>query len=291
MNYTVIPKSIVNFQTGNSKPTDIYVWATIKYCSNHKTNISHITEEKLSLLTGLDERTIRRVIKRLKDAGCLTVQTIIKEDADRGFIKRNSYYIKPEKSNYFFLDNSHFKRNYPAKIAGFLLLLKAICLNNTDTIQWSISQIAKSIGLSRNTITALIKECQQLGLIKPISNGYELTAGCFINSSVKKTNAGIYKEICEFCKMKGVAAPKWDKRAMSVLLTKYNAIGLSRTEPISITYQLDKRCKNLPDKVSLPYFITALDMQERYREILERNKQNEQNKEIFSGFAFLDHIC
>ena len=134
MNYTVIPKSIVNFQTGNSKPTDIYVWATIKYCSNHKTNISHITEEKLSLLTGLDERTIRRVIKRLKDAGCLTVQTIIKEDADRGFIKRNSYYIKPEKSNYFFLDNSFFKRNYPAKIAGFLLLLKAICLNNTDTI-------------------------------------------------------------------------------------------------------------------------------------------------------------
>ena len=291
MNYTVIPKSIVNFQTGNSKPIDIYVWATIKYCSNHKTNISHITEEKLSLLTGLDERTIRRVIKRLKDAGCLTVQTIIKEDADRGFIKRNSYYIKPANKDYFFLDNSFFKRNYPAKIAGFLLLLKAICLNNTDTIQWSISQIAKSIGLSRNTITALIKECQQLGLIKPISNGYELTAGCFINSSVKKTNAGIYKEICEFCKMKGVAAPKWDKRAMSVLLTKYNAIGLSRTEPISITYQLDKRCKNLPDKVSLPYFITALDMQERYREILERNKQNEQNKEIFSGFAFLDHIC
>lgn len=286
MNYTVIPKSIVNFQTGNSKPTDVYVWAIIKYCSNHKTNISHITEEKLSLLTGLDERTIRRSIKRLKDADCLTVQTTIKEDADRGFIKRNSYYIKPEKSNYFFLDSSFFKRNYPAKIAGFLLLLKAICLNNTDTIQWSNSQIAKSIGLSRNTITALIKECQQLGLIKPISNGYELTAGCFINSSVKKTNAGIYKELCEFCKMKGVAVPKWDKRAMSVLLTKYNAIGLSRTEPISITYQLDKRCKNLPEKVSLFYFIKALDMESQYREIIERNKQNKLDKEDFKGFAF-----
>lgn len=286
MNYTVIPKSIVNFQTGNSKPIDIYVWATIKYCSNHKTNISHVTEEKLSLLTELDERTIRRSIKRLKDAGYMTVQTTIKEDADRGFIKRNSYYIKPEKSNYFFLDNSYFKRNYPAKIAGFLLLLKAICLNNTDTIQWSISQIAKGIGLSRNTITALIKECQQLGLIKPISNGYELTAGCFINSSVKKTNAGIYKELCEFCKMKGVAAPKWDKRAMSVLLTKYNAIGLSRTEPISITYQLDKRCKNLPEKVSLAYFIKALDMQEQYRAVTEQAKQNELNNETFNGFAF-----
>ena len=286
MNYTVIPKSIVNFQTGNSKPVDIYVWATIKCCSNYKTNISHITEEKLSLLTGLDERTIRRSIKRLKDAGYLTMQTTIKEDADRGFIRRNTYYIKPASKNYFFLNNSFFQKNYPAKIAGFLLLLKAICLNNTDTVQWSISQIAKAIGLSRNTITALIKECQQLGLIKPISNGYELTAGCFINSSVKKTNAGIYKELCEFCQSKGVTPPNWDKRAMSVLLTKYNAIGLSNIEPISIAYQLDKRCKNLPEKVSLPYFIKVLDMQEQYKAVIEQVEQNKLDKEDFKGFAF-----
>ena len=286
MNYTVIPKSIVNFQTGNSKPIDIYVWATIKYCSNHKTNISHVTEEKLSLLTGLDERTIRRSIKRLKDTGYLTVQTTVKEDADRGFIKRNSYFIKPANKDYFFLDNSFFKRNYPTKIAGFLLLLKSVCLNNTDTIQWSNSQIAKSIGLSRNTTTVLIKECQQLGLIKQIAKGYELTAGCFINSAVRKTDAGIYKEICDFCKSKGITPPNWDKRAMSVLLTKYNAIGLSRTEPISITYQLDKRCKNLPEKVSLPYFIRALDMQEQYKTAIEQAEQNKLDKENFNGFAF-----
>ncbi|WP_390443601.1 hypothetical protein [Alistipes onderdonkii] len=37
--------------------------------------------------------------------------------------------------------------------------------------------MAKSIGLSRNTTTALLNECQQLGLIKPIAKGYELTAG------------------------------------------------------------------------------------------------------------------
>lgn len=283
MNYTVIPKSIVNFQTGNSKPVDVYVWAVIKCCSNHKTNISHVTEEKLSLLTGLDERTIRRVIKRLKDAGCLTVQTIVKEDADRGFIKRNSYYIKPANKDYFFLDNGFFNKNYPAKIAGFLLLLKSVCLNNADTVQWSNSQIAKSIGLSRNTTTTLIKECLQLGLIKAIEKGYELTAGCFINSSVKKTNAGIYKEICDFCQLKGVDSPKWDRRAMSVLLTKYNAIDVPNTEPISLTYQLNKRCRNLPEKVTLAYFIKALDMQKQYRKVIEREQQTEED---FSGFAF-----
>ena len=286
MNYTVIPKSIVNFQTGNSKPVDIYVWATIKCCSNLKTNISHVTEEKLSLLTGLDERTIRRVIKRLKDAGCLAVQTTVNEDADKGFIKRNTYYIKPANKNYFFLDNSFFKKNYPAKIARFLFLLKAICLNNTDTVQWSNAKIAEAIGLSRNTTTALLNECQQLGLIKQIAKGYELTAGCFINSAVRKTDAGIYKEICDFCKSKGITPPIWDKRAMSVLLTKYNSIGLSASEPITITYQLNKRCKNLPEKVSLAYFVKALDMQEQYKAVAERAKQAKQFKEEFRGFAF-----
>lgn len=286
MNYTVIPKSIVNFQTGNNKPVDVYVWATIKCCSNHKTNISHVTEGKLSLLTGLDERTIRRVIKRLKDAGYLTVQTTIKEDTNRGFIKRNTYYIKPASKNYFFLNNSFFKRNYPAKIAGFLLLLKAVCLNNTDAVQWSNSQIAKSVGLSRNTTTTLIKECQQLGLIKQIAKGYELTTGCFINHSIKTTDAGIYKELCDFCKAKGVAIPNWDKRAMSVLLTKYNAIDVLNTEPISLTYQLNKRCKNLPEKVSLPYFIKTLNMQEQYKAVTERAEQAKLDKEDFNSFAF-----
>ena len=283
MNYTVIPKSIVNFQTGNNKPTDIYVWATIKCCSDHKTNISHMTEEKLSLLTGLDERTIRRSIKRLKDAGYLTVQTTIKEDADKGFIKRNSYFIKPAIKDYFFLDNSLFNKNYPAKIAGFLLLLKAICLNNTNTIQWSKSQIAQALGLSRNTVSALLEECRQAGLIKPQAKGYELTTDCFIQPAIKQTEAAIYKELCDFCKAKGVAAPRRNKVALSVLLTKYNAVGVPSTEPISLTYQLNKRCKQLPEKVSIPYFIKMLDMQEQYREV---TKQHKQSQEELGGFEF-----
>ena len=126
----------------------------------------------------------------------------------------------------------------------------------------------------------------QLGLIKRIAKGYELTAGCFINSAVRKTDAGIYKEICDFCKSKGITPPNWDKRAMSVLLTKYNAIGLSASEPITITYQLNKRCRNLPEKVSLPYFIKVLDMQEQYKAVAERAEQAKQFKEEFKGFEF-----
>lgn len=73
---------------------------------------------------------------------------------------------------------------------------------------------------------------------------------------------------------------------MSVLLTKYNAVGLQGIEPISLTYQLNKRCKTLPEKVSLPYFIKALDMQKQYNAVIEQVEQNKLDKEDFKGFAF-----
>lgn len=70
---------------------------------------------------------------------------------------------------------------------------------------------------------------------------------------------------------------------MSVLLTKYNAVGLPASEPITITYQLNERCKTLPEKVSLPYFIKALDMQKPYRKIIEREQQTEND---YKGFEY-----
>lgn len=73
---------------------------------------------------------------------------------------------------------------------------------------------------------------------------------------------------------------------MSVLLTKYNSINLPASEPITITCQLNKRCKNLPAKVSLAYFVKALDMQDQYRRMLERDKQNKLEKNNFNGFEF-----
>jgi hypothetical protein len=39
----------------------------------------------------------------------------------------------------------------------------------------------------------------------------------------------------------------------------------------------------LPEKVSIPYFIKVLDMQEQYRKVVEKNKQSQ---EVLGGFEF-----
>lgn len=48
-----------------------------------------------------------------------------------GCKRRNTYYIADTQTNFYIVDNRFFTKNRPPKIAGFLLLLKAICLNNT----------------------------------------------------------------------------------------------------------------------------------------------------------------
>lgn len=120
-----------------------------------------------------------------------------------GCKRRNSYYIANPQTDFYFVDNRFFTKSHPPKIAGFLLLLKAICLNNTNSILlWNIGQIADAVGMNRNTVSALIKESNGLGLIKALPNGYEITDDCFINPPQKDTAHAVYNEICRFCMTK-----------------------------------------------------------------------------------------
>lgn len=99
-------------------------------CSDYKTHTSHITEEKLALLTSIPERTIRRSIKRLKESGLLHVRTVFADGCKR----RNSYHFAPADTNFSIIENNFFHKGYDPRIAGFMLLLKAITLNNSDVI-------------------------------------------------------------------------------------------------------------------------------------------------------------
>ena len=62
--------------------------------------------------------------------------------------------------------------------------------------------------MNRNTVSALIKESNGLGLIKALPNGYEITDDCFINPPQKDTAHAVYNEICRFRMTKGTNPPQ-----------------------------------------------------------------------------------
>ena len=123
--------------------------------------------------------------------------------------------------------------------------------------------------MSRNKTTSLLNECEELGLIKTIPKGYEIAEESLSYTvGNNQVDNPIYKAICDFCELKGVTPPVWDKDAMSVILTKYNSVDLPHDHEMHISYQLDERCKRLPKKVTLGYFVKALGMDEQYKAVI-----------------------
>lgn len=78
---------------------------------------------------------------------------------------------------------------------------------------------------------------------------------------VKDTAHAIFNEICGFCRDKGIDPPRWNGKAMNIILTKYNVPNLSSDDSISIVCTLNNKCKTLPSKVTLPYLLKALGLQ------------------------------
>ena len=106
------------------------LYATMRIGNNCEYFLFQSTEDRLSQITGVNIRTVKRSVQRLKECGAMQVTTRIIDGCKR----RNSYYIANPQTDFFFVDNRFFAKNHPPKIAGFLLILKAICLNNTNTI-------------------------------------------------------------------------------------------------------------------------------------------------------------
>lgn len=57
---------------------------------------------------------------------------------------------------------------------GFLILLKCLCLNGTNTILYSQNRLAEELNLSTGTISRYMKEAKEKGYVKKDKKGIHL---------------------------------------------------------------------------------------------------------------------
>lgn len=273
MSYITLPKSLVQIKS-NNKPIDVYVWATIRSCSNYRDGISHVTIEKLVALTNIKEKTIRRSIRRLEESGLLEITTHFSDETTR----HNTYNTDFRMRHFFMLDRDFFNQGYEPKIAGFLLLLKSVCINGTNTIGWNKSEIAEGIGMSRNTVSALLDECLRHDLIKQDEYGYTLTGDFFINDSIRESDREVFAVLEAFCTSRGSRLRPYKSKnrvALEMIGSRYRPLDDYReNEYIDLRHNLEQLCpKKLPKEVSIEYFLKPLKLQAIYDQYL-REKSN-----------------
>ena len=273
-NYTIINKDIHKYRVGKNRNEDIYLYAFIKVCSDFKTGVSHATQERLAELTKIPLRTIQSCTKRLKESDLIDIET-----THIGIKKHNTYRFDTHPSNFFFVDNSFYYIDIDVKLKGLMLLIKSLCINNSNATLYNRTKIAEMIGQDRGTVSKMINELIEKGLLIKISEGFVLPANYFPIYSKDKRSEHSYEKldscdefvlnsILEICRKKGTTLFTPDLSALKGIYAKYplqeKDIQDLDEEDLCRLYLpkvLESRCSSLPNKIeSINYFSSVLNV-------------------------------
>ena len=91
---------------------------------------------------------------------------------------KNYYHFDLNPENYFFVYNDFFKLDLPKDIKGFLLVLKAICFNNSNTYtsektikkRINKSELSRLLNMNVKTVEIYLHKAEELGEIAVIDN-------------------------------------------------------------------------------------------------------------------------
>jgi hypothetical protein len=271
--FLILSKEIKDYRNGTRKNEDIYLLAYIKLCTNYYTGISKITQPKMSEKIGIPVSTIKNMISRLKDSNLVDVETRFIDGKWHNTYKFN---LKP--ANFFFINPRFFHTSHSARIKGFLLLLKSICLDNSNRTYYNKTTIAKILHQDRALVPKLITECLQLNLLLELEEGFELPTNFFDiygtdkSKSERKnyeqlntTEAFILSAIVNHCNIKGTMLFAPHLGPIKTIAAKYYQKEKYENDDLNLLYLpavLDKKCENLPLKIeSLNYFLEVLNLE------------------------------
>lgn len=246
-------------------------YLALMFYSDYKTGESHVIHKTLTDKTGIPESSLKKYLKTLEQNNYIEMKSYYSGKTPQGKPRcLTDYYTQIPDTCYIMADRKLLDiqiDNLPLKeqsfIRGFLLMLKCICLNFTDTTLYSYRDMEKRMNLSYTTIAGLMKQCQEYGLVTPNEKGegYTIRRGLFYNGyppivipenewdKLKEAYTVIY----EFCKSKRVICPPYDHRLIDRIL------GVSGWAE-GVKERLEKRIDHLPDNISsLNYFVRIID--------------------------------
>lgn len=246
------------------------------------TGESNVLLETLSKLSGYDSETVSSHLHKVADESSYLIieRKYIGNDSGKPKTK-NTYKVIYPTMNFIMVDKEFLNFEIDGlsdkaqhDLKGFILLVKCVCLNNTNITKYSLRQIAERIGMSYSTIQRYMAKCIELEYIVQENGYYRITLPHFDKGNDKQFPMGtpdlykdIYRAISNYCIMKNCTIPPYNKDFISKIAVKYTYLESELTdlgdkataEQFSITRQLEIRLPNPPDKIdSLNYFVKVL---------------------------------
>ena len=283
--YATITKEI-NKLCGNSKCSDAYIYACLFSTIDYKTGKSKYNQDTIRKKFDIPESTLKDSIKRLEEVGLLKIQRR-NYKKNNNYIRKNYYYMNPDPINFFFLLNSYFPLDIDRKIKGFILVIKTICLNNTNTyftkkpINSTINktELSNLLGLERKTIDKYLKLGVESNLIEVIGDKIIVIDKYFPLNISNTRYSEIRKTIQDICIRNNAEIPIMKDEDIKRIYFYYpnSELDLEKTGDVifieneSLKYTLENRIKKLPKTFSIKYLFKILNIPDKpYKEPIRR---------------------
>lgn len=236
--YTVITKDITKID-GNNKLEAILIYAYIKSRENYTTHIlDNLTYEEIHFHLDVPVQTVKNIVPTLYGNKYLFKGHEYFYKDNKTYLKYNFHETYP---NFFYINNNLFKLDnyskiptqYVNQVRGFLLLIKAHCLNGTNCYFFqrkgkdgiNYAELSRVLDMDRDTIEKYLSKALDGGLIKKIPNGLAIMdRNIYLYYFKKNLYDDIYKDLFNWCLKKNIYPPSKEDDKLSYLQAHYPII-------------------------------------------------------------------
>lgn len=173
MNYRNLDKNIFLKLNHNQA----YVAACFSFKSDFVTGESHIHQDTLADYCQCSPSKIQDYISVFKKVGfirsCMTRYFKNEDGLPR---RQNEYLLNVPDSNYFTIRKELLEKDIPVGVIGYVLLLKCLCLNGTNTCFYNLLEISNKLKVGYSTLkgkNGLHQKAIDYGLITDDKVRYE----------------------------------------------------------------------------------------------------------------------
>jgi Mn-dependent DtxR family transcriptional regulator len=263
--YIQIPNSIITKLTKRSKQEEALVYAIIRNEIKDKSLKASIPEKQIADIIKMSERTVNSYVSDLKKVELLNEPE--RKQGKSGY-PYNSYQFEYLKKEYFYLLPQFLEdKNISPKLKGLLLFIKANCFKGTNYLTFNKKEeLHKLLHVGRNQLLADLKELESKSYIRYIGNSLHIINENFLLFWDQDMDNVTYKIIYDFCLEHDRVPPtkKVDGRNKDKALSWI--VGAYTDDYERLRNDLNERCKNLPENLSLEYFCQVLRNKKPTRE-------------------------
>ncbi|MFR1813793.1 hypothetical protein [Dysgonomonas capnocytophagoides] len=257
MNYRIIDRNIA----GKLSANETYTLFCLLSKSDFKTGLSHVKQETLKDIIGIKKiDTLQSHLSKFYELNILRKKTR-GHIGDKGYFKTNIYHYQIPTDNWVrinldFINNP----NVPSKIKGFLILLKCLCVNNTNLLNYNKSQISRLLNIDIKTIRSYINLSLELKLIEETNSGFRILNKSILEDHKTPTvpkpymkhHIDYYYLIYNFCIENSLPIPCFDDYLVMKLLMNFDDHFI--IDRLSLSLDKFRNCKYL----SLEYIAKTL---------------------------------